>query len=389
MDLLAVLSLSLLGIGLAGSLAGSLLLPLLGRLLHRPAEDGYLDAPPSIAPTGQSFSSVAILIPAPRSASQRAALVASCASITAAIEVARRRNPTLTAEIFIGTTDPVDRIPSGIPQHVRWVTTRQSERWSMLRVLVERAWAYDWIAVVEPGTRWSPDVLMGVVQEARQDAKTALISPLHGHSDALSAVVSKGFDFVRNIVSHPNHLSSIPMPFRPATTFYRSDELVSTFRELRSVDRPHGDLVIPFVMRALHPAVRFVGVHAGSAAAVIPPTSQTDATSGGNGRFPVAVDCFHVLRSLQSRLPASLSITAIEYLVVSGWVYWTSSILLGGALLLNPAAGLMVGAVLLSIVVFLSAISAMAEQGVGRSLADEVIASLLVPLYILFPPVTR
>lgn len=273
MDVITALSLLLFGIGLAGSLAGSLLLPFLGRLLHRPADSGYHDAP-SIAPAGQPFSSIAILIPAPRTRSQRGALVASCASIAAAIEVAKLRNPTLTAEIFIGTTDPHDRLSSGIPQDVRWVTTRQTERWSMLRVLVERAWAYDWIAIVEPGTEWSPDVLMGVVQEARQDASTALISPLQGHKDAVTEAVSKGLGFVRSILAHPNHLSSIPMPFRPATTFYRSDELVSTFRELRAVNRPHGDLVIPFVMRALHPAVRFVGIRSGSSAAVVPPRSH-------------------------------------------------------------------------------------------------------------------
>jgi hypothetical protein len=333
---------------------------------------------------------LAILIPAPRSHEQRAALVTSCASIAAAIEVAKQRNPYLTAEIFIGTADPIERVPSGLVGEVRWITTRQRERWSMLRVLVERAWAYDWVAVVEPGTRWAPEVLVEVVQEARQDRTTALISPLHGYRDALNAITSKGFSLVRSILNHPTHLSSIPMPYRPATTFYRTDELVSTFRELRSVQRPHGDLVIPFVMRALHPAVRFVGTRSRGSAAVIPPSSVAGSDfSPRYGRFPAAVDCFHVLRSLQGHLPSSLTTTAVEYLVVSGWVYWTSAIILGAAFMLSTVAGVVMTGVLISIALILGIIGSLEKKGTGRAVFDEIVSSLLVPLYIVFPPVSR
>ena len=389
MDPVFALSLILLSIGITGSLAGSLILPALGRLLHRPLSE-YHPESHTVSPGGQPFSSLAILIPAPRAKSERAALVASCASINAAIELAKLRNPTLTAEIFIGIADPLDRTPRGIAGDVRWITTRKTKWWSMLAVLVERAWAYDWMAVVEPGTRWSPDVLVDVILQARQDRAIALISPLHGNHKGKATVLSKGISLARSLLAHPNHLSSIPMPFGPATTFFRSDELVSTFRELRAVGRPHGPLVIPFVMRALHPTARFVSTRSKGSTTIIPPTS-TNATASGTGdrRFPVAVDCFHMLRSLQSRLPASLTVAAIEYLVVSGWVYWTSSTILGIALLFDPYIGLMATLAFLTSGLALAGISALLLRGADEGFVDEIICSLLVPLYILFPPVIR
>jgi hypothetical protein len=232
MTALIILSSLCLFLGLLGSLSGSLILPIIIRRLERKATaQSRITSSRNRKPvTAQPFSSVAILIPLPSCNSDERELEASISSIVTAIAQLRRSQPAFSAEVLIGSPEPIPEQFSGNNFGFRWIVTGQDNRGAILRELIERAWAYDWIAIVEPGTEWAPGVLTAAYDAAIQDPETVLISPNHGHRDPLSALASSSISLIKRLFVHPPHLCGIPMPFRPATTFYRSDELIATFR---------------------------------------------------------------------------------------------------------------------------------------------------------------
>jgi hypothetical protein len=390
--LLIISSLCLLA-GLLGSLSGSLILPFIIRRLERQAAahnritDSRNAQNKNRKPiTAQPFSSVAILIPLPSGNAHQTEMEASVSSIVAAIAQLRRSQPSFSAEVLIGSPEPSSEQFRDDRVGVRWIVTQQDSRGGILRELTERAWAYDWIAVVEPGTEWATGVLAAAYDTAIQDPATVLISPNHGHRDPLSALASSSIALIKRLLVHPPHLCGIPMPFRPATTFYRSDELIATFRELRSLKGGLRGLVIPMVMRALHPTARFVGLGPLRPSSVVAPKGGVVRTDSSSTRLPDAIVCFQVIRSLSVRPPVSLAVTAIQYLIVSGWVYWSCASLFSAALILGPLTGTISLGTLSLVVGVIACIAVLAEKADLSAIFEEITNSLRVPLMIVSPP---
>jgi hypothetical protein len=385
--LIMISSLCLL-VGLLGSLSGSLILPIIIRRLGRQTKaQSRITSTRNRKPiTVQPFSSVAILIPLPSCNSNERELEASISSIVTAIAQLRRSQPAFSAEVLIGSPEPIPEQFSGNNFGFRWIVTGQGNRGAILRELIERAWAYDWIAIVEPGTEWAPGVLAAAYDAAIQDPETVLISPNHGHRDPLSALASSSISLIKRLFVHPPHLCGIPMPFRPATTFYRSDELIATFRELRSLKGGLRGLVIPMVMRALHPTARFVGLAPVRSSSVVASKGGVYRPDSSSTRLPDAVICFQVVRSLSIRPPISLAVTVIQYLIVSGWVYWSCASLFSAALLLGPLSGTISLGTLSVLVGIVAGIVALAERADFSGIFEEITNSLRVPLMIVSPP---
>jgi hypothetical protein len=388
MTALIMISSLCLFVGLLGSLSGSLILPIIIRRLERKAtsQNRFTGGRNRKPVTAQPFSSVAILIPLPSQNSNERDLEESISSIVAAIAQLRRSQPAFSAEVLIGSPKPISEQFGGKHVGFRWIVTGQDNRGAILRELIERAWAYDWIAVVEPGTEWSPGVLAAAYDAAIQDPETVLISPNHGHRYPLSALASNSIALMKRLLVHPPHLCGIPMPFRPATTFYRSDELIATFRELRSLKGGLRGLVIPMVMRALHPTARFVGLAPVRSSSVVASKAGVDRTDSSSTRLPDAVICFQVVRSLSIRPPISLAVTVIQYLIVSGWVYWSCASLFSAVLLLGPLSGTISLGTSSLLVGVIAVIVALAERSDFRGIFEEVSNSLRVPVMIVAPP---
>ena len=379
--------------GLLGPLSGSLILPFIIRRLERQAaaqnriSDNRNAQNRNKKPiTAQPFSSVAILIPLLSGNAAQAEIDASISSILTAITQLKRSHPSFSAEMLIGSPEPSSEQFGENLVGVRWIVTSQDNRGGILRELTERAWAYDWIAVVEPGTEWAPGVLAAAYDAAIQDPATVLISPNHGHRDPLSALASSSIALIKRLLIHPPHLSGIPMPFRPATTFYRSDELIATFRELRSLKGGLRGMVIPMVMRALHPTARFVGLAPLQPSSVVAPKGGVNRTDPSSTRLPDAIICFQVVRSLSIRPPVSLAVTAVQYLIVSGWVYWTCASLFSSALLLGPLSGTISLGTFSVLIGVITCIAVLAEKADLSAIFEEIINSLRVPLMIVSPP---
>jgi hypothetical protein len=385
--LIMIASLCLL-VGLLGSLSGSFILPIIIRRLERKATSqnritNHRNRKPV---TAQPFSSVAILIPLPSYNSDERELEASISSIASAITQLRRTQPAFSAEVLIGSPEPISEQLGANSTGFRWIVTEQDNRGAILRELIERAWAYDWIAVVEPGTEWSPGVLSAAYDVAIQDPETVLISPNHGHRDPLSALASSSIALIKRLLVHPPHLCGIPIPFRPMTTFYRSDELIATFRELRSLKGGLRGLVIPMVMRALHPTARFVGLPPVRKSSVVASKSGVYRPDSSSTRLPDSIICFQVVRSLSIRPPVSLAVTVIQYLIVSGWIYWSFASLFSAALLLGPLSGTISLGTLGVLVGVVASLVALAERAHFSGIFEEVTNSLRVPLMIVSPP---
>jgi hypothetical protein len=329
---------------------------------------------------------VAILIPLPSYNSNERELEASISSIGSAITQLRRTQPAFSAEVLIGSPEPISEQLGANSTGFRWIVTEQDNRGAILRELIERAWAYDWIAIVEPGTEWSPGVLSAAYEVAIQDPETVLISPNHGHRDPLSALASSSIALIKRLLVHPPHLCGIPIPFRPVTTFYRSDELIATFRELRSLKGGLRGLVIPMVMRALHPTARFVGLPPVRNSSVVASKSGVYRPDSSSTRLPDSIICFQVVRSLSIRPPVSLAVTVIQYLIVSGWIYWSFASLFSAALLLGPLSGTISLGTLGVLLGVVASLVALAERAHFSAIFEEVTNSLRVPLMIVSPP---
>jgi hypothetical protein len=395
--------------GLLSSLSGTLLVPLLIRWLDKSQSAAKTERSArtratrrtDYSPANQECSSLAILLPAPEGEEFSEGPLpeefrASLESITSAIAVAKRKNPSFSAEVFIGTREQfshdaatVTGVLSGA--RARIVKTGHSDHWEIVRVLVERAWAYDWLAVVEPGTVWSPRLLSEVVEQVQEDGRVALVSPRHGSTRSsslmasLSAFASAGLTMCKNILLRPSRLSGLPIALNPATTFYRSDELIDTFRFLQSHSAQRGNLLLPFVLKAIHPQVRIVGTNSSRSAGVFAPANLQSTLRGERRQLPAAVDCLRLLKSLPIRRSPALTLAALEYLFISGWVYWTLAMVGGSLLLVGQSSG-MDAVMMASGAIGIITISLTLWGRISlRTIADEISTSLRVPLAIAFP----
>lgn len=366
-------------IGLTGSLSGSVALPLIIRRLERKAIARNRKKKPVV---DQPFSSLAILVPVVSGSLDMTSLEATISSIKASIAQAKRTQSSFSAEILIGSAELTSEQVEHLPFGARWVGTQQGNRGGILRELVERAWAYDWIAVVEPGTEWSPGVLAAARDAAQKDPSVVLISPHHRHHASLSTIASGSIGLLKSLLVHPPHLCGMPIPFRPATTLYRSDELIATFRELRSLRGGLRGLIIPMVMKALHPTARFIGLPPVGPSSVTTPLTPLPRSDETDSPLPDAIICLRVIRSLSVRPPVSLAVTVIQYLIVSGWIYWTSASALSAALLLGPLTGTVSLSVFGMTTALIGAVVALAERANFSDIGEEIVNSLRVPLMI-------
>ncbi len=399
--------------GLLSSLAGTLLFPFLIRWLDKPQSSAKtkgstrsrasLRTDPS--PTRQECSSLAILLPAPEGGEFSEGTLpedfrASLESITSAIAVAKRKKPSLSVEVFIGTreqysNDATALIGESLGARARVVKTGQSDRWDIVRVLVERAWAYDWLAVVEPGTVWSPRLLAEVVEQVQQDGRIALVSPRHGLKRSaslmasISAFAAAALYLCKNVLFRPSRLSGLPIAINPSTTFYRSDELINTLRFLQLHSGQSGSLILPFVLKAIHPHVRISGMNSSHSAGVFAPANLQSTLRGERQQLPAAVDCVRLLKSLPIRRSPALMLAALEYIFISGWVYWTLSMMVGGLLLAGQLGGSEAVIMVSAAIGIITICCTLGGRISLRSMGDEISTSLKVPLAIAFPPSSR
>jgi hypothetical protein len=109
-------------------------------------------------------------------------------------------------------------------------------------------------------------------------------------------------------------------------------------------------------------------------------------TDSSSTRLPDAIVCFQVIRSLSVRPPVSLAVTAIQYLIVSGWVYWSCASLFSAALILGPLTGTISLGTLSLVVGVIACIAVLAEKADLSAIFEEITNSLRVPLMIVSPP---
>jgi hypothetical protein len=76
----------------------------------------------------------------------------------------------------------------------------------------------------------------------------------------------------------------------------------------------------------------------------------------------------------------------MQYLIVSGWVYWSCASLFSAVLLLGPLSETISLGTLSVLVGIVAGIVALAERADFRAIFEEVTNSLRVPLMIVSPP---